>query len=343
MTASPPESAQRLPALKRSAILMVLLGEQASAEILRELSDEDVRRLSQEVAKVRRIPPDLAETVIEEFYQMSMARQYVRQGGLDYAKAVLVKAFGPDAAKRWLDLLMKSAVSQPANLDILQRIDPQQLARFVYGEHPQTIALVLSHLSPDKASQLLSSLPPELRPDVLLRVARLDQIAPDVLHRVVGVIGQKIKNLGEYSRESCGGVKAVAELCNRLDSVASKEILDRVEEQDKVLADKIRRLMFVFDDLVKIDDGGMKELLSKLDRKLLTLALKGTSDQIRSRFTQFMSQRAVEMLNEDMEALGPVKVKDVEAAQQQIIGVVRKLEQEGAISLRGAGEEQYVN
>ena len=334
--------AENTPGLRKSAMLMVLLGEQTSAEILRELTEAEVQQISREIARIRRISSDQAEAVLDEYYRMTIAKEYALQGGLDYAKKVLVEAFGQEAAGKLLDRLVKSMGDQPANFDVLQKAEPQQLAKFIHNEHPQTIALVLSHLAASQAAALLSSLPAALRSDVAMRMASLDQISPEVIQRIASVIGQKLKNLGQYSRESYGGVRAVAEICNRLDAASSKEILDDMDQKDNNLAEMIRHLMFVFEDMLAIDSAGIRELIARVDRKVLTLALKGTSDQMRNHFLAQMSQRAQEMLREDMDAIGPVKIKNVEAAQQQIIAAARELEQQGVISLRGAAGEQYV-
>jgi flagellar motor switch protein FliG len=204
------------------------------------------------------------------------------------------------------------------------------------------IALILSHLNPTQAANLLTSLPPEIRSDVALRMASLDQISPEIIAKVASIIGQKLKALGEFSRESVGGVRAVSELLNRLDSTSSKEILDKIEQQDANLCETIRHLMFVFEDLMLVDSAGIKEILARVDRKMLTVALKGTSEELKKKFMDSMSQRGAEMLREDMEALGPVKIKEVESAQQQIIAIVRQLESEGVVSLKGAVGEQFV-
>lgn len=255
-----------------------------------------------------------------------------------------MNAFGPDTAKRLVDRLVKALGAEAVSLDALQKADPQQLAKFVHSEHPQTIALVLSHLDITQAAALLVSLPSNLRADVAMRMANLDQISPEIVHKIAAVIGQKLKALGEFSRESYGGVRAVAELFNRLDSMTNKEILENIEQQDGNLAETIRHLMFVFEDILMIDPNGMKELLGKIDRKLLTVALKGTSEQLKDHFLKAMSQRGADMMREDMDALGPIKIKDVESAQQQIITVIRQLEAEGTLSLKGAaGGEQYVS
>ncbi len=332
----------RVSGLRKAAILVVVLGPEISADIMRNLSEEEVDSISREVATMGAIAPDHAEKILEECYQMQLAHNYVIKGGVDYARKILLNAFGPEHAQKLLDRLMKTLGSESASFDALQKADPQQLAKFIHSEHPQTIALVLSHLNPSQAAALLFSLPSELRSDVALRMASLDQISPEVITKIAGIIGQKLKALGEVSRESYGGIKAVSEMMNRLDSSTSKEILEDIEEADTRLVEQIRHLMFVFEDLLLLNPDGIKEVLARVDRKLLTVALKGTSDRLKDHFLQCMSQRGAEMLREDMDALGPIKIKEVEAAQQQIIAIVRQLEAEGVVSLKGTVGEQYV-
>ena len=331
-----------LTGARKAAILLVLIGDTASSEIVKQLSDDEVQLVSREIARIRTITSEQAETILEEFYQMVVAKDFVVKGGLDYAKKLLNNAFGPEVAKKMLDRLVKALGNDVANLDILQKADPQQLAKFVHSEHPQTIALVLSHLNPSQAAALLASLPPGMRADVALRMASLDQISPEIVSKIANIIGEKLQSLGEFSRQSYGGVRAVSEMFNRLDSGISKEILDAIEERNAPLVETIRHLMFVFEDLLLIDQNGIKEILARVDRKILTVALKGTSEQLRAHFLEGMSQRGAEMLKEDMESLGPIKVRDVEAAQQQIIALVRQLEGEGVINLKGSVGEQYV-
>ncbi len=331
-----------LAGIRKAAILMIILGDQTSGEILRQLDDEEVQVIGREVARITNISNEQAEAILEEFYQMSMARDYVLKGGIDYARKMLLNAFGPEHATKLLDRLVKTLGSEIASFDTLQRADPQQLAKFIHNEHPQTIALILSHLNASQAAGLLTSLPSELRADVALRMASLDQISPEIISKIAAIIGEKLKALGEMSRESYGGVRAVAEMFNRLDSATSKEILEVIEQNDPNLVATVRHMMFVFEDLLLLGSDAVKEVLGKVDRKILTVALKGTSDQLKTHFMEVMSQRGAEMLREDMEALGPVKIKEVEAAQQQIIAVVRQLEAEGAISLKGTVGEQYV-
>lgn len=336
------KSSELMPCLRKAAVLLVCLGEQAGADILKHLGEDEVQLISREIARVGEITPEQADSVLQEFYEMTMAREYVRKGGLEYARKMLVSAFGLETAKKLIDALAKSMNSSAANLDLLQKADPQQLAKFIQNEHPQTIASIVSHLNPSQAAALLVALPAEQRADIATRMASLDQISPDVIGKIAAVIGQKLNALGEFSRESYGGVRAVAEMLNRLDSNSSKEILDTIEHTDGELAESIRHLMFVFEDLLLIDPNGMKEIIARVDRKLLTMALKGTSEPLQQHFLQCMSQRGAEMLKEDMEALGPVRIRDVESAQQQIISIVRQLEAQGEVSLKGTVGEQYV-
>ena len=327
---------------QKAAMLLIVLGEQASADLLKQLSDEDVQKVSREVAKITSISSEQAEAVLEEFHNMAVAGNYVARGGMEYARKMLMAAYEPEAAKRALDRLTKAMGADAASFDAIQKADPQQLAKFIHNEHPQTIALVLSHLNYSQGAALLTSLPAAMRADVAQRMASLDQISPDIILKIAAVIGQKLKALGEFSRESYGGVRAVAEMLNRLDSGSSRAILDHIDQQDTNLAETIRHLMFVFEDLLLIDQLGLKEVLAKVDRKNLTVALKGTSEQLRNHILSCMSQRGADMLREDMEALGPVKIKEVEAAQQTVIALVRQLESQGVLSLKGAVGEQYV-
>jgi flagellar motor switch protein FliG len=335
-------TAETVSPLRKAAIFLVTLGEEASAELLRHLSGDEVHRLSQEVARLGALPGEQTEKVLDEFYQMAVARQYANQGGVDFTKKLLARAFGPDESRRMIEDLVRSMGSSLASFDSLQRTDPQQLARFIHNEHPQTIALILSHLVPAQAASLVASLPAELRSDVALRMASLDQISPEIISKIAGVISQKMKNIGGFSREAYGGVRAVSEICNRLDGEMSRQILEEIDMSDPAVAATIRNLLFVFEDILMLDESAMNELIAKVDRKVLITALKGTSEQLKDHFTRRMSTRAKDMLIEDLDALGPVKIKDVEAAQQQVINVIRQLEQQGVVSLRGSVGEQYV-
>ncbi len=311
VTSSNDNGQERVSGVRKAAILLVMIGDEASSEILRTLDEDEVQEISREIARVQTLTSEEAEGVLEEFYQMAVAHDYVVKGGLEYAKKVLVSAFGPEHAKKMLDRLMKTLGNETLSFDALRKTDPQQLAKFIHSEHPQTIALILSHLNPSQAAGLLFSLPAELRADVALRMASLDQISPEIITKIATVIGSKLKTLGELSREAYGGVNAVAEMFNRLDSNTSKDILDTIEKANPSLVETIRLLMFVFEDLLLLDVNAIKEVLAKMDRKILTVALKGTSEAMNNHMLQAMSQRGAEMLREDMDAQRPIKNKDV--------------------------------
>jgi flagellar motor switch protein FliG len=331
-----------IPGIRKAAVLLLTLGDETSAELMRRLSEEEVQLVSREVARTNSIPRELVEAVLEEFQQMVVARDFVLKGGLDHARSILVSAFGPEGSEKILSHLQRTIQMDSQDFSALQKADPQQLARFVENEHPQTIALIVSQLSPTQAAALLSALPSQSRADVSMRMANMDEISPEIISKIAGTVHQRLKGLGQLSRQSYGGVRAVAELLNRMDSSLTEEILDNISGKDSGVAEQIRHLMFVFEDLLLIDQAGIKELLGKVDRKLLTVALKGTSEQLKNHLLDCMSQRGREMLIEDIEALGPTKIKEVDAAQMAIIAVVRQLESEGTLSLKETAGEQYV-
>jgi flagellar motor switch protein FliG len=328
-----------LSGVKKAAILLISLGDSASAEIIRQLSEEEVQKVSVEVAQLESVQPQQVHSVLKECHQRLQNGELCASGGVSYTKRMLVNAFGPESARRLLDRVTRIAGGEGSTLAALQKADPQQLA-FILNEHPQTIALILSNLSASQASALLMSLPAELRPDVVARMANLDQTSPDIVEKIARVVGKKLKSGREVDR--AGGTRAVADMLNGLDGGSADEILAAISESDRAMADNIRTLMFVFDDVLTIDKEGMKALVSRTDRKVLTLALKGTSEEMKKHFTQCMSQRGAEMLREDMEALGAVRVRDVETAQQQIIALVKQLQSEGSLNFKSSGGDQYV-
>jgi flagellar motor switch protein FliG len=332
------EDGAKISGSQKAAILLVTLGEKLGGEILKQLSEEEVKSVSKAIARLEKVTPNQTEAVLEEFCQSTMGGG--GRGGFDYAKRMLSSAFGPEGARRLAEALPKG-VRANKSIESLQKADPTLLSRFIEGEHPQTIALVLSHLSAAQAASLIANLPPALRSDVVVRIAELDRVSNDVVARISLVIGEKLKSLGQVKSEPHGGPRSVAEILNRMDSAVSEEILTNMQEQ-QALVDAIRHYMFVFEDLLLVDGTAMKEVVAKIDRKLLTIALKGTSDQLKNHFMQCMSQRGAEMLREDMDAAGPVRIRDVEQAQQQILAVVQQLESEGVLSLKGGGGDQYV-
>lgn len=339
---STPSGSGTLTGAQKAAVLLIALGDQASASLLNQLSEEQVQAVSGAIADISSVTAAEAEAVLQEFRDATADVARVGPGGIAYAKRILTAAFGPEGSKKHLDLLPGTR-GEMGGTRQLQNVEPQLLARFVKSEHPQTVAIVLSQLNPAQSASILASMEPEARADIAFRIAKLDKISPAVVAKISAVIGQKLKSLGEIKRQPSGGPRAVAEIFNQLDTELSNEILTQMGEQNPELMDSIRQKMFVFDDLMALDANGVKELLSRADRRQLTTALKGTNEELRQHLLKGMSQRGAAMLLEDMEALGPVKIREVEAAQQGLIAVLRQLETEGVLNLKGGGgDDQYV-
>ena len=327
--------------VRKAAILTLLVGETTASSLFKHLSEDEIEKIAREVAIVGQIAPDNSATTLEEFHTMWRASEYITRGGVEYAQKLLIRTLGADMGRRVLDRVVKSFESTVA-FSNLERADPQQLSKFVLSEHPQTIALLLAHLKPAQAAQLANSLPDELRVEVITRMATLDEISPDVMNRVSSVIEARLKALGTQASESMGGIRVVAELLNRLDRGVSTAVLSTIENESPDLAVSIRNLMFVFDDLLHVDDNAVREIIQRSDKKTLTLALKGASEDIRSRFIQNMSKRAAQMIKEEMDVLGAVRLREVERAQQEIVAIARKLEEEGLLVTGAAAGEAYV-
>ena len=336
-----PAHATVLSGIQKAAILLISVGDQVSAELLKRLGDDEVQAVTAAIASLPAITREQAEAVLEEF-RGATSHSGQGHGGVDFARRILTSAFGAEGSKKHVERLPKAAGRSSDAGQRLQRLDPQLLARFVESEHPQTIALVLAHLSAGQSAAVLRSMPADLRAEVTIRLASLDQISPVVMNKISAVISRKLQTLGEVKRESSGGLRAVAEMFNQLDGEMSNEILAQVGERDAALVESIRQKMFVFDDLMLLDANSIKELSGRADRRQLTIALKGTGDDLRKHLLQGMSQRGASMLMEDMEALGPVKIREVEDAQQMMIALLRQLESEGVVSLKGGGDEQYI-
>jgi len=329
--------------IRKTAILLVLLGDEISAGIMGCLQEDEVQEISKEIARLERIDNEVSEQVLDDFHRLTLAQTFLARGGAEFTKKLLTKAFGSDSARKLMERLSIALQVSNAGFDNLQKADPAQLSKFLQNEHPQTIALVLAHLNSPQAAALLGSLPMPLRAEVLMRMANLEQISPDIINKITTILEQKMRSVGDFSRESYGGIRAVAELINRMETKSASAILEKIENENPTLALSIRNLMFVFDDVLLIDDQGMREIIQRIEKKTLTIALKGTSEELRNQFFRNMSQRAVEMLREDMDVMGPIKVREVEFSQQQIVAVVRKLDEDGVISLKGGGGDEYVS
>ena len=328
---------------RKAAILCVTLGDEVASEIFKHLDETEVQQISKELAALHHVTSEASDDVLEEFHSLSLARSYVMSGGIDYAKRLLVKTYGAEVARRVLDKLTRS-LEATVGFEALQKVDPQQLSKLFQNEHPQTIALVLAHLDASTAASTLQNLPEAQHSDIVMRMANLQTISQDVVRRVSVVLDQKLKSIGDYNGQAVGGVRSVAEICNRLDREVSRKMLEEIEGNNSDLALEIRNLMVTFDDLLLIDDVGIREILQRVDKKVLTMALKGTMPEMQERFFSNMSSRAVEMMKEEMDYMGQVKLKDVSNAQREIVEVLRDLDEKGIVSLSGGGSQDvYVS
>jgi flagellar motor switch protein FliG len=328
--------------LQKAAILMVLLGEEAASHIYRNLPEKDLKRLTQSIAELEHVKPETAIAILEEYYQLTVTQGYLAEGGPEYAQKLLVKAFGDNGARQLLDQVSKALEQSVVNLESLQKADPQQLAKFLEVEHPQTIALILAHMHARQASALLLRLPEESRAETVKRLAQLRQFSPEVAQKVSLALNKRLDSLGEQSRRAYAGFKGAADLLNQLEPLAGKGILESIEKDDPNMALAIRNLMFTFEDLLGVPEAGVRELLGQLDKKTLALALRGATEELKNLIFKSMSSRAVDMLKEDMEVLGSVRAKDVNQAQREIVEIARRLEAEGKLVLSAESQEEYV-
>jgi flagellar motor switch protein FliG len=330
------------PGLQKAAILMVLLGEEAASHIYRNLPELDVQRLTRRIAELEHFKPESGLAVLEEYYQLTLTHSYLTEGGPEYAQKLLVRAFGEAGASRLLEQVRNSMEENAVHLESLQEADPQQLAKFLEVEHPQTIALILAHLNARQASALLMRLPEEVRAETVKRLAQLRQFSPDVAKKVALALNKQLESVGEQSRRAYAGFKGAADLLNQLEPIKSKSILELIEKDDPKMALGIRNLMFTFEDLLGVPEAGIRELLGQLEKKTLALALRGATEELKNLIFKSMSSRAVDMLKEDMEVLGAVRAKDVNQAQREIVEVARRLEAEGKLVLSAESQEEYV-
>jgi len=331
-----------LSGTRKAAILLAIMGEEAAGAIFQHLPDKDVQMVTKELADVQGIPPEMAREILEEYSKLALTQDYLAEGGIDFASRALVKAFGEENAQYLLKQVVRLQQLKVGQLDSLQQADPQQLAKFLEGEHPQTIALILAHLDGKQASTLLMKLPDQSRAESVKRLAQLRQFSPEMAEKVSVVLNRRLQSLGEQSRKTYAGFKSVADVMNRLEGGVAKSILEAIEHEDAKLAINIRNLMFTFEDLLGVSDVHVREWLSAMDKKTLAIALKGASNDLKDHIFRAMSSRAVEMLKEDMEALGPVRAKEVAQAQQEAVTLLRKLEAEGKVILKADGDDEYV-
>ena len=320
--------------VRKAAVLLVAEGEESAKEVLRDLPEADVQRLTEELAELRGITPELSAQIMQEFWELLETQNFMMHGGLDYASRLLVETFGKERADDLLMLVRRSQEEAQGNLAKLQRTDPQQLGKLLDSEHPQTIALVLAHLDPKRASLVLSNLSEEHKFVSLQRLAEMRQFSPEMAQKVAHILHRRLENMGDTARKSYSGFKAVADLLNRLDAEASRRILEQIEDGQPELALSIRNLMFTFDDMVTVPPATIREIVSGVDKRQLAMALRGANEELRAQIFKSMSSRAVEMLKEDMEVLGPVRSREVAQAQQEILNLARRLEAEGKVVLK---------
>jgi flagellar motor switch protein FliG len=334
------QTAPPVTGARKAAIAMVALGEDSAASIFKFLGEHEIESIAREIAGLGSVPNELGEQVLLEL-NSSATSSRTALGGVEQARRILARSLGPEQSRRIVDRIVQS-MNTSAGFASLERANPAQLSKFFLGEHPQTTALIMAHLPAQVAAQLLEQLPDDMRSDVLMRMATLGEIPPDVIARISGVIEQRLRGLGGQTREQRGGVRAVAELFNCLDRGVRSPALERLEALAPDTATAVRNLMFVFEDLVNVEEAGIREIVNRADKKVLTLALKGASDAIRDRFFVNMSKRAVDLMKEEMEILGAVRLREVEKAHQEIVAIARKLEEEGLISTGAGAGEPYV-
>ncbi len=320
---------------------MIALGPEKSSNIFKHLKEDEIEELTLEIANTRTITPQVRDEILDEFYQVCLAQQYIAEGGINYAKEVLEKSFGADKARDVIGKLTASLQVKP--FEFVRKTDPSQLLNFIQDEHPQTIALILSYLSAAQSALIISALPPDRQADVAKRIAVMDRTSPDIIKEVEKVLESKLASLVNQDYTIVGGVDAVVEILNTVDRGTEKHIMETLEIEEPELADEIRKKMFVFEDILLLDDRAIQRVLRDVDNSDLAIALKGSNEEVQNAIFNNLSKRLAVMIKEDMEFMGPVRMKDVEEAQQKIVNIIRKLEDSAEIVIsRGGGDEIVV-
>ena len=327
--------------IHKAAILLIALGPERSADIFKHLKEDEIEELTLEIANTRSVSPQVKEDVLNEFYQICLAQQYIAEGGIGYAKELLDKALGEDRAKEVITKLTASLQVRP--FEFVRKTDPSQLLNFIQDEHPQTIAMILSYLTSAQAALVIGALPPEKQADVAKRIAMMDRTSPDVIKEVERVLEKKLSSLVNQDYTIVGGVDAIVNILNTVDRTTEKHIMESLEIEEPELADEIRKKMFVFEDILLLDDRAIQRVLRDVDNADLGVALKAANEEVQNVIFKNLSKRLAAMIKEDMEFMGPVRMKDVEEAQQKVVSVIRKLEDSGEIVIsRGGGDEIVV-
>ena len=325
---------------QKAAIFLVTIGSEISADIFKHLREDEIEALTFEIARLESVESEDRDKVLLEFKELMMAQDFITSGGIDYARELLEKSLGNQKAIDIINRLTSSLQIRP--FDFIRRTDPTHLLNFIQQEHPQTIALILAYLEPEKASIILSSLPHETQSDVAKRIATMDRTSPETLREVERVLEKKLSTLSSEDYTSAGGVESIVEILNRVDRSTEKTIIESLEEEDPELAEEIKKRMFVFEDIVLLDDRAIQKVLREVDQQELGKALKAVDNEVQDKIFKNMSKRAANTLKEDMEFMGPIRLKDVEEAQQKIVSVIRKLEEQGEIVVARSGEDEMV-
>ena len=327
--------------IQKAAILLIALGPEKSSQIFKHLKEEEIEQLTLEIANTRSVTPESKEDIINEFYEICIAQQYIAEGGIGYAKDLLEKALGSDKAMEVIGRLTSSLQVRP--FEFIRKTEPSQLLNFIQDEHNQTIALILSYLSPNQASLVLAALPQEKQADVARRIAQMDRTSPDVIKDVEDILERKLSSLVTQDYTIVGGVDAIVQILNSVDRSTEKHIMETLEIEDAELAEEIRKKMFVFEDILALDDRSIQRVLREVDNNDLGIALKGSGEEVQNVILNNLSKRLATMIKEEMDYMGPIRLKDVEEAQQKIVNIIRKLEESGEIVIsRGGGDEIIV-
>jgi flagellar motor switch protein FliG len=339
-TSSKKKGGKEFTGRQKAAVFLVSVGAEISSEIFKFLREDEIETLTFEIARLETIEPEQKDAILQEFTEMMMANQFITMGGIDFARELLEKSLGSQKAIDIINRLTSSLQVRP--FDFIRRTDPAHLLNFIQQEHPQTIALILAYLEPNKASVILQNLPHEVQSDVARRIATMDRTSPEVLREVERVLEKKLSTLSSEDYTTAGGVESIVEILNLVDRTSEKQIIESLEDEDPELAEEIKKRMFVFEDIVMLDDRAIQKVMREVDSQELAKALKSVDTEVQDKIFRNMSKRAAGMLKEDMEYMGPVRLKDVEEAQQKIVSIIRHLEDTGEIVVARSGEDELV-
>jgi len=335
------QQSSELSGKQKAAVLLITLGPDIAAQVFKHLKEDEIEKRTLEIANQRKVTQESKDRVLVEFHQMALAKEYISSGGIDYAREIIEKALGQEKAMMIINRLTSSLQIRP--FDCARKTEPAQLLNFIQNEHPQTIALIMAYLQPEQAGTILSALPPDRQVDVAKPIALMDRTSPDVIKDVERILERKLSSLVTQDFTTAGGVDSIVEILNRVDRTTERTIIENLEIQNPELAEEIKKRMFVFEDIVLLDDRSLQLVLREIDSKDLALALKASSSEVAEKVYKNMSKRAAEMLREEIQYMGPVRIRDVEEAQQKVVNVIRRLEESGEIIVsRGKGDEIIV-